>query len=158
MFLKQGNMFNIVKESDLFCITTNGKIGVRNNLIMGRGIAKGLRDLFPKIQYDAANNIRKFGNYIGSNVWEYGFLAFNNPYLDKPNEFGLFQTKLDWTGKSKIVYIKNAVDNLLLYLDRRPEIQKVDLNYPGIGNGGLTKKDVFPIISRLPDIVTIWYL
>ena len=33
---------------------------------------------------------------------------------------------------------------------------RVDLNFPGIGNGKLKREDVLPILEKLPDSVHVW--
>lgn len=36
--------------------------------------------------------------------------------------------------------------------------KKIHLNFPGIGNGGLKRSNVLPLLERLPDNVKVWEL
>lgn len=52
--------------------------------------------------------------------------------------------------------IRLATGKLYDLLAQTPALKRVDLNFPGIGNGRLNREDVLPIISVLPDKVYIW--
>lgn len=70
-------------------------------------------------------------------------------------KLALFQTKTDWRLPSTLEIIQvsaNMLHDWVLW--EGP--QRVDLNFPGIGYGGLAEKNVLPIISSLPDCVHIW--
>jgi len=47
------------------------------------------------------------------------------------------------------------VTTLLQWISLHPTAQ-IHLNFPGIGNGGLPRTQVFPLLQPLPGNVTIW--
>lgn len=61
-----------------------------------------------------------------------------------------------WQEDAKLSIIEESaicLDNWLF--DMTSDI-RVDLNFPGIGNGKLKREDVLPLLERLPDNVHIW--
>ena len=73
---------------------------------------------------------------------------------------GCFMVKDHWMEKAKLSLIKDSCLDLCDILDSVAVVHdspiRVDLNFPGIGNGGLPREDVLPIIEQLPDNVHVW--
>jgi hypothetical protein len=111
---------------------------------MGRGIAEQARDRFPGVD-------KFFGSKIESGA-RYGLLV--NPEWPK-EKLGLFQVKVNYRDKASLLLITYAATCLYDWCILHPEAQ-VHLNFPGIGYGQLSVDDVLPLLTSLPDTVTIW--
>lgn len=152
MILCKGDMF--AAHCHVLLVTAN--ISLRNNgtLVMGRGAALQLAQKYPGI--DAA-----FGRLIKQHVvttgidWGYGVLAFR-PNTQSACSVGIFQVKHHWAEAAKIELITASVDVLRRYALQDWAKKKIHLNFPGIGNGGLRRKHVLPLLERLPDNVKVW--
>lgn len=148
MQLKVGDMWSVWNESDLFLITTNSTIKSDGSLVMGAGIAKEARDRFPGLDLIAGNLINKTCGNLGT----YHLLL--SP--DWPNKkLGLFQVKLHYSSNADLKLIQGSVDKLT-ELALQYKGAKINMNYPGIGNGGLARSKVEKIIMTLPDNITVW--
>lgn len=145
---KTGNMWDAWEEADLFLITTNSTIKKNGALVMGAGIAKEARDMFPGLDLTAGQRIKdKCGN-LGLY-----YLLISDDWPNK--KLGLFQVKTHYSNKADIEIIRESTWQLAQWATHFTDIQ-IHLNYPGIGNGGLSKSQIEPIIITLPDNVTIW--
>jgi hypothetical protein len=70
-------------------------------------------------------------------------------------EVGIFQVKRHFFSQASLYLIQLATVRLFEYIAMtNPSL--VCLNFPGIGNGRLSRDEVLPIISLLPDCVEIW--
>jgi len=145
MKLAKGDMWSAYDEADWFCITTNATINKNGELVMGRGIALEAKTRFPELA-------RRLGDIFTSvadmlpNCW-YGLILVDNIVA--------FQTKVDWKNQSDLDLIKFST-GLLAEMATEHLNEQFHLNFPGIGNGGLKREDVLPIIQDLPDNVTVW--
>ena len=136
-----GDMWSAWEASDLFLITTNATIKGNSALVMGRGIARQARDRWPGLDI-------VMGRAIGSSGRKYGLLVGKG-------KLGAFQVKHHYWELASVELIKLSVDMLLKWCAAHPG-KRVDLNYPGIGNGKLPIEVVQPIIERLPASVHVW--
>lgn len=139
-----GNMWSIYDQTDEFIITTNAITTRRGKLVMGRGIAKEARDRFPGLDEELARVVIAEGP-------EYGFVSL--PLLD----VSIFQVKHHWKDKADPWLIEKSVNMLTEHAKANPEM-RFDINYPGIGNGGLAKWIIENQIDLLPDNVHVWEL
>jgi hypothetical protein len=144
-----GNMWDAYPATDLFVITTNSfitaeRFGHDERLVMGRGIALEVRNRFPGIDSRLAKLIRSTSGHLGY----YGLL------IDKLTHIAAFQVKQDWRNPADTALILGSTNALVRWLAGRP--LRVALNFPGIGNGRLSRADVLPCLSSLPANVTIW--
>lgn len=146
MILEKGNMWDVFGKTDMFCITTNATIKKNGALVMGRGIARQARDKLLGIDREAGKIIADLYDYYLVRIGVYG----------DQNVFA-FQVKHEYYNKAELDLIRRSsyklFGKILFY-----GIERVDLNFPGIGNGGLPREEVLPIISLLPDIVHVWEL
>ena len=141
----------------LFCITTNSYHRRDGGLVMGRGIAKQLKDMQPEIAWDAAAAIRD--QPIPSS---YGFVVI--PVTQPANRVrgeikqmvGFFQVKYHFKSPADLKLIAHSVQVLKAYLYDRPHVSEVNLNYPGIGYGHRTAAEVEPLLRSLAPVVHIW--
>ena len=142
-----GNMWDAYDEADLFCITTNSYIKQNGALTMGRGIAREAKLRFPGLEYRLGAAIEDDCGSTG----KYGLL------VDCDTKIAAFQTKYTWFRDASLELITYSVSHLLVYITTR-RLGNVQLNFPGINNGRLTRAEVLPLLLALPDSVTIWEL
>lgn len=140
MILERGDMWSAFGKG-IFMITTNPIKRKDGAIVMGRGIAKEAKDRIPSLPYDFGEkltasdyrNIGMIGEYSGTPIW-------------------WFMVKDHWAEPAKLSIIE-ASANLLHHI--KSSI-RVDLNFPGIGNGNLPREDVLPFLEDLPDNIHIW--
>jgi hypothetical protein len=160
MILEQGDMWSVFGKTDMFVITTNPIRRIDGAVVMGRGIAKQAKDRFPKLPYD-------FGNKLDRHRHEQDYvdvLAPTNTGMIGVYDGQLicyFMVKRHWAEPADLEIIKKSVKELKNALHFRgipggvPTSLRVDLNFPGIGNGKLNREDVLPMLEELPDIVLV---
>ena len=143
MILEKGNMWDVFRNTDYFFITTNSFIKKDGSLVMGAGIARQLRDKVKGIDYLLGQEISKTCGHLGT----YGIMIFNHG--------GIFQVKHHFKQKAKTELIEESTKQLSAFATSNKHF-RIDINFPGIGNGGLTYDEVYPIIEVLPDNVHVW--
>lgn len=117
------------------CITTNGVLNSRSELIMGAGVALEAKRRFPGLP-------AKLGKYV--------YVFGNRPFICPTERIITFPTKQDWRNKSSLVLISLSAQHLLRIADKW-NIRSIAIPRPGCGNGGLSWDDVKPILSPLLD-------
>lgn len=146
MILEKGNMWDVFGETDLFLITTNPIVRKDGAAVMGRGIAKEAATRYPEIQrsfgqlLENTNADRQGCNWICRVDWQ---------------DIGYFMVKDHWASHADLDIISRSTVSLIELL-KDEELDRVDLNFPGTGNGKLKREDVLPIIEQLPDNVHVW--
>jgi len=149
MLLKTGDLFK--SNDDFILVTANAYINKNKALVMGRGAARQLKDMQPKFPYLAADAI-KWGQYpldFQTQRPVYGVILISR--------YGIFQVKYNWWEDASLDLIKFSTDELLsLAVSGFLGDRTVSMNYPGIGNGRLKEQDVYPIISKLPDCISVY--
>ena len=152
-------IFGDFTQRPVYIATTNGDIKANGELVMGKGAAKVLSDMYPALPEKAGQVIKQNGQFLPqSRVWVYGFLAI--PMLRHGVEFvmcGIFQTKFHWQGPADLTLIRKSTAKLDNVARAMPD-KVFNLPFPGIGLGGLNAGDVEPIISILPDNVHVYIL
>ncbi len=120
------------------CITTNGDLNARQHAIMGRGVARQAKQLFPQVPRILGNRILNTGNHVAL-------------ILDT-TEIGLisFPVKHHWHEVADLDLIRQSTYELL-GLNARHCFPQIYLPRPGCGNGGLDWKDVQPVLAPLLD-------
>lgn len=142
---EKGNMWDMFGKTDLFLITTNPIVTKAGKLVMGRGIAQQMRDNFPGSDVELARIVRAFPhNPVGNLYYE--------PIFGKQS-VGYFMVKDHWGEPAKIPIIMRSVARLI---EIAPSWRRIDLNFPGIGYGKLSREEVLPLLETLPDNVHIW--
>ena len=147
MILEKGNMWDVFHKTDIFMITTNPIIRNDGAVVMGRGIALEAKKRFPQLPYDFGKELKslhpeidqesvgQIGVYDGTPIW-------------------FFMVKHHWRDAASLRIIEQSV----FYLKYGFKIsdKRIDLNFPGIGNGRLERNRVLPILEELPDNVHVW--
>lgn len=139
---RTGNMWDVFDEVDHFVITTNAIIKANGAVVMGAGIAKQVRDRFPGIDVE-----------IGQAIQEHKSGGFYGCIIGK--KLGVFQVKYHFKHRALPELISNSARMLADHARAHPE-RTYALNYPGIGNGKITVREVEPYLRQLPDNVQIW--
>ena len=160
MILRVGNMWD--ETAHVVMVTTNATVRRIGTLVMGRGAAKEAADRNPRLTGWAGRRIWELEEEYGKKPVDYGLLI--TPMVDRTaGSIWLFQVKWDWWNKASVGLIEKSVDEFMDVLDgksgRAMQLLargKVSLNFPGIGNGGLGREEVLPLIARLPNNVTVW--
>lgn len=148
MLLERGNMWDVFGKTSWFLVTTNPIVRKDGACVMGRGIALQAAKQFPELPYDLGRMItlmNKDKQHLNAGlVGEYS-----------GQWMGYFMVKEHWQHVAKPNVIRKSVRDLMddMFL-AKPE--RVDLNFPGIGNGKLKREDVLPLIEQLPDNVHVW--
>lgn len=142
---KKGNMWLADPEPDVWLVTTNSVLTKAGRLVMGGGAALQATEHFPGCN-------RWFGAMIRETCGSGGFYGI---LIHPDHPLGAFQTKRHWKHNSSVSLIYDSAVALTEWLARDKTL-RVSLNFPGIGLGGLRKEDVLPIVTQLPDRVTIW--
>ena len=137
--------------ADVILITTNQIINSKGALVMGRGAALEAARRYPALPYDLAKRIQPYGNK------PYGVTILAPYSHSKQLQFGAFQVKHHWKDKASLELIEFST-RLLEAIARICSHTRFMINYPGIGNGGLTESQVAPIIKSLPDNVYVYKL
>ena len=141
-----GDMWSVYEKVDLFCVTTNSSIKLDGTLVMGKGIAAQARDRLRDIALCFGAAIRK--SEIPS---KYGLVICQH----EQQKMGAFQVKTHYSDKAVLSLIRYSSQMLFKKLLEHPT-WNVAVNFPGIGNGGLEIREVLPIVSLLPNNVTLW--
>lgn len=150
MKLERGNMWDIFGKTDLFLITTNPVRKKDGAVVMGRGIALEAKVRFPQLPYDFGRELDR-AEAEGEHNCSSGIIGVYDNQL-----VGYFMTKSHWQLNSEITIINDSITDLLLSWQAHKHYNRIDLNFPGIGNGKLKREDVLPIIEQLPDNVHVW--
>jgi len=148
--LEKGNMWNIWNNTDLFLITTNSFIKRSGDLVMGRGIALEAKNRYPSFPFLAGKNI-KHGEIYGLKL----FYKEKEDHTLTRSKIGLFQVKRYWYDKADLNIIDISIKKLIEWMNYNP-VNRIDLNYPGIGNGKLDQEEVHEVIKFLSDKVHVW--
>lgn len=147
MILEKGNMWDVFGKTDLFLITTNPIVRKDGACVMGRGIAKEAAVKFPELPYD-------FGKLLLEKAVDYEPYKLCLVIGKYDNQLiGNFMVKHHWQEPASLDVIASSVQ---ITARGAPAYSRIDLNFPGIGNGKLKREEVLPLIEQLPDNVHVW--
>lgn len=144
----RGDMWTAYDDADLFLITTNSTLKKNGALVMGRGIARQARDRFPGLDVTLGREIARRCGSRG----EYGLLVSPRWPAAK---LSAFQVKTDYARPAALSLIRLSAIALLIWCEEHPGAA-VHVNCPGIGNGGLARAEVLPLLKSLPANVHVW--
>ena len=139
----------------VYLFTANSTIKTNGELVMGRGIAKAVRDNYPDIAKKFGMKI-PFGDRFGLEK-----IYFQTDIYDEKWEgyrvipIYAFQTKIDFRTSSPLDLIEYSVSKLKDESETNPDII-YHLPFPGCGNGGRTKEEILPLIQCLPNNVLVY--
>lgn len=140
---KQGNMWYVFDAVDYFVITTNAYVKQNGALVMGAGIARQVRDKWPGIDVEMGKAVRAAMDaqkYYGVILGE---------------KLGIFQVKYYFADAADLDLIWRSATELERVAREMPD-KTFALNFPGIGNGKLSRELVAPLLKGLPDNVQVW--
>lgn len=146
----QADMLEIMKDpkDKVFLVTTNSFLAANETkLTMGAGFAKAIRDKFPGFDEAAARSIKARGH---GQLARYGVV----PVLYSHLSIYLFQVKYHWKSDADLELIHYSARFLAGLALSEPTVNFY-LNYPGIGKGNLTEKQVHPFLNILPNNVYV---
>lgn len=144
-----GDWFELATDdSDLALFTGNSTIRRDGGLVMGRGLARQVRDRLPGVDRAIAQAIDRRTTYG---------VAVADSFRVGRAAVGAFQVKRFWGDAADLGLIAHSVACLNTFLTPKPADYRVILNYPGIGNGRLTLKQVAPLIAGLDARVVVCY-
>jgi hypothetical protein len=150
LILERGDMWSVFDTTDIFMITTNPVRRKDGAVVMGRGIALEAKERFPRLPF-------AFGEVLdGPAVDEAHFsVGFIDHFGEQGTPVWYFMVKNHWRNPASLSIIEDSVD-AIRYIYHNFEGRRVDLNFPGIGNGHLDRESVLRIIQQLPDNFYIW--
>ncbi len=135
-----GEMF---RAPGFIIVTTNSFLTLEVKLVMGRGAAYDLKVIVPGIDLIFGKMINETCGHLG----RYG-LIFHERY-------GAAQVKYRFNEKARLDLVRYSMTRLSTVANR-DEKSIFNINYPGIGNGGLKECQVRPILEMLPINVHVW--
>jgi hypothetical protein len=155
MNIVKGELFD--SKDDILLVTTNSYLRKDGALLMGRGAALQLAIKYPKLRYIFGKMIKYYSKHLG----EYNVLLATEMGGELSVKFpiyGIFQVKYHFSDPADLGLIGRSV-GFLIKLQRNNTVyknKKVSMNFPGIGFGQLKYEDVLPIVTMLPDNVTLY--
>jgi hypothetical protein len=139
-------MWSVFFDTDIFMITTNPIRRKDGAVVMGRGIAAEAKERYPDLPYDFGVALDGLHPEIDQhNVGLIGRYEYTDIYF--------FMVKDHWKSPARLDIIEQSAFYLRHGFDWD---KRIDLNFPGIGNGKLKREDVLPLLVDLPDNVHIW--
>jgi hypothetical protein len=137
---KIGEMF---RATGFIIVTTNSFLTSEMKLVMGRGAALELKMRVPGIDLVFGKMIHESCGHLG----RYG-LIFHKRY-------GAAQVKCRFNERAKLELIRLSMRMLMVRASKNPT-SIFNINFPGIGNGGLKRHQVASLLNILPDNVHVW--
>lgn len=134
----KGNMFNILNNFDVACITTNGMVKKNGCAVMGAGVAKQINQIFPGTDKILGNAINKKGNVVLF-ILKLGSCKIMS-----------FPVKHNWWEEADLKLIEKSAKELIDYVDRKG-FESILVPRPGCGNGKLYWKDVKKVLDSIFD-------
>lgn len=145
---------------DVAIVPTNSFVKRNGELVMGAGAALAMKELHPPIAKEFGKTVKERGHlgFYGSIIRVYRDIETN----EFRGGLGALQTKFHFKDKSTLLLIKDSLESLLNLVNIVEEFEErsftYGLVYPGIGNGGLHRLEVAPLLEVLPDSFTVFRL
>lgn len=136
-------MWSVFNKTDVFMITTNPIIKQDGSVVMGRGIALQAKERFPKLPYDFGCILKDLGNTCIGQIGIY-----ENTHI------WYFMVKNHWASDADLGVITSSLWSLQTKF--QGSSKRIDLNFPGIGNGRLPRDSVLYLLEDLSDNIHIW--
>ena len=118
----------------IVAITTNGQVTKKGDAVFGRGVARQAQERFPEIRKRLGGCLRSFGNHVA--LLGHGLVSF--PVEESP-----------WSSPD-LQLIRRSAQELRSLADREGW-ELVVVPRPGCGGGGLSWKEVRPLLADLFD-------
>lgn len=171
----KGDILEFMGNYDFVCVTTNGFVKANGENVMGAGVAKAFKDVYPSLPKLVGRNIRKFGNIVdfichlqdGNGDSITSLLTFpTKPATVTINNVLDTKYLVPWRRKyfyrngvivpgffalSTLELVEESLKQLVEYVDSFENVT-VLLPRPGCSNGGLDwYKDVKPLCNKYLD-------
>ena len=147
--LRKDNLLHYLNTTDYFGFPANAVITENNKLVMGAGAALAFKLQFPDLDTILGCEIQQHINH-------HHYYVIFTKYLNY-NLFA-FQTKTHHQNKSSISLITNSLKHLAFFALQHKEIS-FHMPTPGIGCGGLSREEVYPLINEiLPSNIILYEL
>ncbi len=133
---------DLLQQAQIICITTNGFVKRNGECVMGRGIAKQMKEYIPSIPYLLGYKISSKGNHV-YNLGRVNSekLMFNKHWLIS------FPVKHNWWEDADPELIRRSAIELKQLM--KGVNKNVLIPRPGCGNGHLRWQDVKPILEEV---------
>jgi len=138
-----GNLYTKAEVYDYLCFTSNSTLKSNNNLVMGKGNALAMSNLYPKLSKELGKEIANLSEY--------------NIMVSKKYKAIAIQTKDDWMNDSTLEMVERSIEAIFKFAKENPK-KKIGMPIPGISNGGLSIFEVIPLLLNKPDNIDIWRL
>jgi hypothetical protein len=128
-----GNIWDY-RETSIVAITTNGQVTKNGKAVMGRGVAAQAASMFPSLPARLGQCLAASGNHVHN--LDYNIISFpveHSPY-DVPD----------------LHLIERSAQELVTLADQRGW-QSIVVPRPGCGGGGLSWKEVQPLLKKYFD-------
>ena len=146
--------------ADAKCITTNGNINLRDEAVMGTGVAKEATLRWPELPATLGRLLKQVGNHVGSagrvtyspaaEIHHRGDV-YDLPWnIEERFELVFFPVKENWGDNAHPRLIRQSALELVS-LTNSKGWERVYLPRPGCGAGRLSWEQVKPILSPLLD-------
>jgi len=150
MILEQSKLHYTAPWSfpDILLFTGNPVIANHGGIVMGRGAAKQCRDLFPGVDREFAKLLIQTPD---------ANLLFVQ--LAPGKHLGWFKVKHHWQEEADLDLIQQSCQTLEQVIQHEKTCGHnitVHCNFPGIGNGRLTRAQVLPILQQCSDNVVFY--
>ena len=131
-----------------YIFTGNASVRKDGALVMGRGAARQVRDLYPEIQYTLGAAINNSDNTL-----PYDMLVT----IDAGFPIWVFQVKYHFKDSADLFLIARSCLKLAKIAYSNPK-ETYHMNFPGIGNGKLAEQEdvILGFLRHLPDNVIVY--
>ena len=137
---QKGEMLNAI---GYIIVTSCSYLTPDRKLIMRSEAAFELQRKVPEIDQEFGNMVFDKCKHLG----RYGLLLWL--------KYGVLQVQYRWDEKARLDLIEFSLGKLAGLAKKCPR-DWFNVNFPGIGEGGLNKVDVLPLLNVLPKNVYVW--
>ena len=139
-------------KDPIILFTGNSTLRKDGALVMGRGAALEAKTRYPELPLRLGEKIKFFYGNLGRYGVILDFKAY--PGMEPGQRLGVFQVKTLYSNSAELELIEYSCEHLVRMIEKLE--LPVSMNFPGIGFGNLSREFVLPIVSKLPDLVTIY--
>lgn len=174
-------MDNLLDFHGIF-FSSCGVVRSDRSLVMGKGFALQVKQAMPILPKALGQMAELSGELIEEpanrryrGVYMFGLIppySYLNPdeggWVRNDScsaQFGAFQSKFHFANPSTVELIQYSVQCLKKWankqfrmVSKKMEMLEFALNFPGIGEGGLTRSAIEPLLAVLPDNITVFSL
>lgn len=154
----KGNLWGQRHAVDLLLFTSNSTLDSRKHLVMGAGSAAEAKRWYPWFPVRAGKALQeteRVGKIYG--LWIESILEPDHNGHLVWQRIGAFQTKRHWRDAATLCLIAHSIGMLCGLIQCHPaRYRSVAMPFPGIGQGGVPRHLVLPLLDPLPALVQIY--